>query len=86
MNARAQHNVLLIEDNPGDARLMQEYLSEPSFADFNLVHAASLKEGIDRLAAGAIDLVLLDLTLPDCTGIETFTRIAAAAPQTPRLQ
>jgi len=83
VNVRAQHNVLLIEDNPGDARLMQEYLSEPSFADFDLAHAASLKEGIARLAAGGIDLVLLDLTLPDCTGLETFTRIAAAVPQTP---
>jgi len=83
VNVRAQHNVLLIEDNPGDVRLMQEYLSEPSFAYFGRVHAASLKEGIDRLAKGGIDLLLLDLTLPDCTWLETFARIAAAAPQTP---
>jgi PAS domain S-box-containing protein len=83
VNARTQHNVLLIEDNPGDARLMQEYLSEPSFADFKLEHAASLKEGLERLAASGIDLVLLDLTLPDCAGLETFTRVATATPQTP---
>ena len=83
MNARAKHSILLIEDNPGDARLLQEYLAEPSFADFELTHAASLKEGLERLARGGIDLVLLDLTLPDCTGLETFTRTAAVAPQTP---
>jgi PAS domain S-box-containing protein len=83
VNVRTQHNVLLIEDNPGDARLMQEYLAEPSFADFTLVHAATLKEGLERLGAGGIDLVLLDLTLPDCTGLDTFTRIAAAVPATP---
>ena len=83
MNTRAKHNILLIEDNPGDARLLQEYLSEPSFVDFQLTHAATLKEGIERLAAGGIDLVLLDLTLPDCTGLETFKRAAAAAAETP---
>ena len=71
MNARIRHNILLIEDNPGDARLLQEYLSEPSFVDFTLTHAASLKEGLDRLAAGGIDLVLLDLTLPNCSGRST---------------
>lgn len=83
MNARVKHNVLLIEDNPGDVRLLQEYLAEPSFEDFNLVHTASLKEGLERLAVSGIALVLLDLTLPDCTGLETFTRVAAAAPQMP---
>jgi PAS domain S-box-containing protein len=83
VNARAKHNILLIEDNPGDARLLQEYLSEPSFVDFQLTHAASLREGMERLAAGGIDLVLLDLTLPDCTGLDTFKRTAAAAPETP---
>lgn len=83
MNARTQHTILLIEDNPGDARLMQEYLAEPSFADFKLAHAATLKEGLERLSAGGIDLVLLDLTLPDCAGMETFTRVATAAPETP---
>lgn len=62
---------------------MQEYLSEPSFVDFKLVHAATLKEGLERLAAGGIDLVLLDLTLPDCTGLDTFTRVAAGATEIP---
>jgi len=83
VNARAKHTILLIEDNPGDARLLQEYLAEPSFADFELVFATSLKEGLQRFAAGGIHLVLLDLTLPDCTGLETFKRVAAAAPETP---
>ena len=83
VNARAKHTILLIEDNPGDARLLQEYLAEPSFADFELVFATSLREGMERLAAGGINLVLLDLTLPDCTGFETFKRVAAVAPETP---
>ena len=62
---------------------MQEYLSEPSFVNFKLTHASCLKDGLEYLSAGGIDLVLLDLTLPDCAGFETFARVAAAAPETP---
>jgi len=76
-------NVLLIEDNPGDARLMREYLSDPAGVSFILEHRSTLASGLERLAQGGIDLVLLDLSLPDSPMPETFQRTQAAAPQVP---
>ena len=52
--------VLLIEDNPGDARLMREYLADSAGGGFELEHADTLATGLERLGAGGIDLVLLD--------------------------
>jgi len=73
--------VLLIEDNPGDARLIQEYLSEPAGTPFELEHAGLLGTGLERLAQGGIDLVLLDLSLPDSPMERTFQRVHEAAPE-----
>ncbi len=75
--------VLLIEDNPGDARLMREYLADAAPAAFRLEHVSTLQLGIERLAQGGIDLVLLDLSLPDSSMPETFRRAHAAAPTVP---
>jgi signal transduction histidine kinase len=72
-------NVLLIEDNPGDARLIRELLSEAMDSGFNLEVADQLGEGLNRLAQGGIDVVLLDLSLPDSKGLETFTTARAGA-------
>ena len=66
-------NVLLIEDNPGDARLIDELLTEVKVVSFRLDRAERLQQGLDRLARGGIDVVLLDLSLPDSHGLETFT-------------
>lgn len=79
----AKRKVLLIEDNPGDARLMREYLADPAGALFALEHATTLADGLGRLAGGGIDLVLLDLSLPDSPMAETFKRVHAAAPEVP---
>lgn len=76
-------NVLLVEDNLGDARLMREYLANPAGAAFALEHAGTLAEGLQRLAQGGIDLVLLDLSLPDSPMPDTFRRAHAAAPAVP---
>jgi len=81
--SNAKHKVLLIEDNPGDARLIREYLSDPAGASFILEHVPSLGQGLERLAQGGIDLVLLDLSLPDSPMPETFRRTHAAAPSVP---
>lgn len=84
MNANApnrKHRVLLIEDNPGDARLIREYLSDPAGALFELEHAGLLASGLERLAAGGIDIVLLDLSLPDSPMEQTFARVHEAAPE-----
>jgi PAS domain S-box-containing protein len=81
--AHVKRRVLLIEDNPGDARLMREYLSDPAGVSFQLEHCATLGQGLERLNQGGIDLVLLDLSLPDSPMEETFRRAHAAAPAVP---
>jgi PAS domain S-box-containing protein len=75
--------VLLIEDNPGDARLMREILSEERNTEFDLMWVDRLAAGLDALAVGGIDIVLLDLTLPDSSGLDTFVRTHAIAPHVP---
>ena len=73
--------ILLIEDNPGDARLIQEMVSEADGAAFDLERVDRLSTGLKHLvAARDIDLVLLDLGLPDSSGFDTFTSIKAQAP------
>ncbi len=79
----AKLKILLIEDNPGDARLIREYLAEPSAAAFELEHAELLASGLERLARNDIALVLLDLSLPDSFGLDTFSRVQAAVPEVP---
>jgi phosphoserine phosphatase RsbU/P len=78
-------HALLIEDNPGDARLIREMLrdSASAAAPVELSVADRLASGVERLEGGQVDLVLLDLSLPDSTGLETFERIHTAAPGVP---
>lgn len=70
------YNVLLIEDNPGDARLIKEYIQEsnPDFLD-TLSVEQSLQDGCESLRNNEYDLVLLDLSLPDSFGLETFEKV-----------
>src|SRR5258707_3378479 len=75
--------VLLIEDNPADAELIQETLSEPGRVAFSLETAGQLGTGLERLAAGGIDVVLLDLSLPESWGLSTLARVQASAPSVP---
>ena len=79
----AKPKVLLIEDSPGDARLLRVFLAEAPGAGFDLEHVDLLSTGLNRLAQGGIDLVLLDLSLPDSLGLETFAKAHAGAPQVP---
>ncbi|MDD5250626.1 MAG: EAL domain-containing protein [Rhodocyclaceae bacterium] len=75
-------NVLLVEDNPGDARLIQEMMAADNH--FRLWRKADrLSSGLDCLAEGDIGMVLLDLSLPDSLGMETFRKVFAQAPQLP---
>lgn len=78
-----QIKVFLIEDNPGDARLIKEILSEEKRIQFSLEHADRVSEGIKRIKKGGIDIILLDLSLPDSDGIDTFISIYAQATQVP---
>lgn len=79
--------VLLIEDNPGDARLITVLLDgSPALGlRVDLQIAASLAEGIERLRAGDIDVVLLDLGLPESSGLETVERLFVSASRVPPL-
>jgi serine phosphatase RsbU (regulator of sigma subunit) len=78
-----QVNVLLVEDNRGDARLIQEYLAEVKGLAFRLECADRYAAGLERLARGGIDVVLLDLSLPDARGLDTFARLSAEYPEVP---
>ncbi len=79
--SRKQITVLLIEDNPGDARLTQEMLAEARGLRCDLEWVDSLAAGLQRLAEGGIDLVLLDLGLPDSMGLDTLRHLRAGVPQ-----
>jgi signal transduction histidine kinase len=78
-----RRNVLLIEDNPGDARLIREILAEARSALFQVEWVGRLGDGLARLASSGVGVVLLDLSLPDSQGLETFRRVRAQAPGVP---
>ncbi len=75
--------VLLIEDNPGDVELVKAALAEEGDAAFQVFCAEALLPGLDRLARGDIDLVLLDLSLPDSHGLEGLNAVRTHAPSIP---
>lgn len=75
--------VLLVEDNPGDARLIQEMLGEVAGLRVDLVQAACMKEAVAQLGKGTVAVTLLDLGLPDATGIGNIARVKSVAPEMP---
>jgi serine phosphatase RsbU (regulator of sigma subunit) len=75
--------ILLIEDNPGDARLIRESLFEAPNTAFELQVADRLQTGLKILEQGNIDLILLDLSLPESWGINTLLKVREAAPTVP---
>src|SRR5260370_42150240 len=83
------HNVLLIEDNPGDARLIREMLAEEPEAPFQLHFAERLAHGLELLsrggAAGAPAPVPLDLSPPDSIRLANLPQVHAPPPQGPSI-
>jgi len=77
------HSVLLIEDNPGDERLIREMIGEDPHATFSVHCADRLAKGLEHLTAGETALVILDLSLPDSFGLDTFTKVYAHSPAVP---
>jgi signal transduction histidine kinase len=75
MNSAPDKNILLIEDNPGDIRLMKEMLKKISFFEHPLLVAENLKDGCELIKENNIILILLDLNLPDSTGKQTFDTV-----------
>ena len=78
-------SVLLVEDNPIHARLLQGLLSNRSDPAFAVEAVDHLEGGIQRLSTGSFDAVLLDLVLPDSQEMATFERVKEAAPDMPVL-
>jgi diguanylate cyclase (GGDEF)-like protein len=75
--------VLLIEDNAGDARLIQEMLKDIATASFESEWVSSLSAGLERLSEIHFDALLLDLGLPDSKGIETLEQLLSQSPEVP---
>ncbi|MFH1314359.1 MAG: hybrid sensor histidine kinase/response regulator [Candidatus Eisenbacteria bacterium] len=76
-------SILLVEDNQGDARLIKEMLSETGAVRFDVEVRGRLESSLECLASQDIDVVLLDLSLPDSQGLGTFSKIHEAASQIP---
>ncbi len=77
-----KHHILLIEDNPGDARLVQILLEESDFAECEFTHCICLEDGLVALEAkpNHYDVVLSDLTLPDSRGLVTLETLLSRFP------
>jgi response regulator RpfG family c-di-GMP phosphodiesterase len=76
-------NILMLEDNPGDARLIQELLRTVEGARCHFEQADRLAHGIERLKTNSIDIVLLDLGLKDSQGIDTLQSLSTYAAKLP---
>ncbi len=76
-------NVLLIEDNEEHVQLLRQLLATSELTTFQLYVAGDVASSLELLKDAAIELILLDLTLPDSDGLETFIRVIEAAPDLP---
>ena len=75
--------ILLIEDNPADARLVEEQFRDFGKDRFHLLTEPDLARGLDTLGKGHADLILLDLSLPDSSGLDALKTILNAARDIP---
>src|SRR6202021_4134263 len=75
--------ILLVEDNAGDVRLLREMFSKEKPDSFELTHLLRMSEAVIHLAKGGVDIVLLDMGLPDGHGLDTVRRVHAVAPGVP---
>ncbi|MEM9152919.1 MAG: response regulator [Cyanobacteria bacterium P01_F01_bin.3] len=82
---KASIRVLLIEDSAADARLIEEFLKGTPLYQFHLTHVERLKEALQRLETTCYEVVLLDLTLPDSTGLISLEQLLRVAPSIPVL-
>jgi DNA-binding NtrC family response regulator len=76
-------HVLLIEGNPGDARLLREMLSEAGSLKTELTHHGSLKDALNHLATNVANSILPDLGLPDADGLGAVRKVHEVAPRVP---
>jgi diguanylate cyclase (GGDEF)-like protein/PAS domain S-box-containing protein len=83
MSKKSIKVLLLVEDNPGDARLLREMFSEQGTRHIELTEVSSMAEAENYLAIRQVDVILLDLGLPDAQGLGAVQRAHAAAPRVP---
>ena len=76
-------NIFIIEDNPADQELMTEYLSDFSLNAAQIVTETRLDVAMQAISKKKPDLVLLDLSLPDCSGLEGLKRVCDGHPDVP---
>jgi PAS domain S-box-containing protein len=75
--------ILLVEDNPGDACLVRELLRGHDSLRAEIIHVQRLREAVEELSRSTVDVILLDLSLPDSQGLQTVSRMLEAAPEVP---
>jgi diguanylate cyclase (GGDEF)-like protein/PAS domain S-box-containing protein len=83
MSKKSFKILFLVEDNPGDARLLREMLSDHGSPETELTHVACMGDAEKHLAQQAVDIILLDLGLPDAHGLDAVRRARSAAPHVP---
>lgn len=75
--------ILLIEDNLAEARLLEEFLLDTDDNSFQLIHVQRLREGLQKLQEEQVDVILLDLTLPDSQGLGSLASVNEISPAVP---
>jgi diguanylate cyclase (GGDEF)-like protein/PAS domain S-box-containing protein len=83
MSRKAAKRLLLVEDNAGDARLLREMFDEKGAGRIDITNVTSMGQAEAHLSAQAVDIILLDLGLPDSQGLDAVRRARAAAPRSP---
>lgn len=81
--SRESIRILLIEDDPICVRFIREILKESSRTRFELIHGGRLTGAMELLKKELVDVVLLDLNLPDSSGFDTFERVYSTFPEVP---
>ena len=76
-------NILLIEDNPADAKLIDIYLHEAYGKEYVLSTCDYLHKGLEKLTKKTFDIIIIDLSLPDSSGLDTFRKVYEHSPKTP---
>jgi diguanylate cyclase (GGDEF)-like protein/PAS domain S-box-containing protein len=79
------NRVLIITGDDGDAKALVDVLAKDRFGSFETERVTQLSDGLRRIGKNDIDAIMVDLSLPDSRGIDTFDKLFAAAPHTPIL-
>lgn len=78
-------NILLVEDNPGDARLIDIFMKEAFGGSYTLSVSEDLRSGLEQIKQHHFNIIIADLSLPDSDGLDTFKTIHEHAPEIPTI-